>query len=293
VRNKTNILQITLSLEIGGLEVLLLEFLKTLNRDKYNVSVCVLQEKGALIEEIRNLDIPVYIIPKKEGVDYGLPLKLRKLIKENDIQIVHTHNSTPWLYAGLAIKGMKNIRLIHTKHSNLALSQKRMLKAERMLSKKTDYIIADSRDVYDFMINNQRIPEDKIKIIFNGINTDKFNNPPILRDKKTIAIIGRIAAVKDHKTLISAFKIASEKLSNARLLIVGDGELLPDLRKQVADLKLQDKVIFAGFRRDIPELLRSIDALVLCSESEGMSIALLEAMATGSSCNCHKCGRQP
>ena len=282
--DRVNILYVTLSLDIGGLEILLLEFLKALNRVKFNPSVCVLQEKGELITEIRRLGIPVYVISKKPGIDYTLPFKLLKLIKDKNIHIVHTHNSTPWLYAGLAVKMLKRVHLVHTKHSNLDARRKRLLKAESYLAKRTDYIIADAQDVFQFMMNKQAIPASKIKVIFNGIDIKKFASLKRAENKegkKTIGIIGRLVPVKDHITLLSAFKIVSQKLNAVELFIIGDGQLKENLIKYCQENGLNEKVKFLGARRDIPELMQQIDSLVLTSLNEGLSITLLEAMAAG------------
>ena len=197
--SKINILYVIFSLEIGGLEVLLLEFLKTLNRDKYNPSVCTLSPGGSLINEFEKIDIPVYVIPKRQGIDYLLAFKLRRLIKDKQISIVHTHNSAPWLYCSFALIGLKGVRLIHTKHSNLASRKNLLMLGEKIISNLTDRIIADSKDVERFMISRQNIDAVKIKTIFNGIDTEKFSGLKRLRiSRKKIPAKNEPGIQRDH-----------------------------------------------------------------------------------------------
>jgi glycosyltransferase involved in cell wall biosynthesis len=95
-----------------------------------------------------------------------------------------------------------------------------------------------------------------------------------------VGIVARLSQEKGHKVLINAFKQVSQKL-NAKLLIIGDGPLKETLMQQVQDLQIQDRVLFLGFRKDIPQLLAMIDLFVLSSFTEGISLTLLEAMASG------------
>jgi len=178
---------------------------------------------------------------------------------------------------------LKRVHLIHTKHSNLDPRQNRLLRAEHFLARKTDFIIADAQDVAKFMVEKQGMPLSKIKLIFNGIDIKRFSavKKEFTKTKKTIGIIARLAGVKDHATLLSAFQIVNRKLPETELLIIGDGPTRNSLQSIADSQQLKDKVFFLGTRRDTPELMAQMDVFVLSSLSEGMSIALLEAMAAG------------
>jgi glycosyltransferase involved in cell wall biosynthesis len=121
-------------------------------------------------------------------------------------------------------------------------------------------------------------------MVYNGINPAHFfisKEDKAVNAKKTIGIIGRLAAVKDHKNLINAFKLAREKLKNIELMIVGDGPLKQELESYVQEMGLAESVVFTGARRDIAQLLSGFDIFILSSLDEGMPITLLEAMAAG------------
>lgn len=282
--SKINILHVTLSLDIGGLEVLLVELLQKIDKDKYNLSVCALQKEGQLKAELERQGIPVYTIPKKEGIDYFLPFKLKALIKQIKTDIVHTHNSTPWIYSAAAVSLLNSkTRLIHTKHSNLDEDKTRLQNAERFASKITEYIIADSRSVMDFMVQKQNIPQNKIRLIYNGIDVDKYKVPVHQKQDniKRIGIVARLVPVKDHKSLLEGFTLLRQRMPDVELVIIGDGPLKEELTAQAARMQIDSRVKFLGSRRDIPELLSQLDIFVLCSTDEGMPISLLEAMSAG------------
>lgn len=99
---RKNILHITNSLDIGGLETLLLELLKKIDRNKYNPFVCTMTSNGVLIKEFIDFEVPVWVLEKKDRIDYAMPFKLSKLFKRNKIDLIHTHNVSPWLYGTIA-----------------------------------------------------------------------------------------------------------------------------------------------------------------------------------------------
>ena len=99
-----------------------------------------------------------------------------------------------------------------------------------------------------------------------------------------IGHIGRFSAQKNHKRLIEIFKYISDRLPNAKLVLVGKGELQANVETQVENLGLKEKVIFTGVRKDVPELLMGMDALLFPSFFEGMPNVVIEAQATGLPC---------
>lgn len=127
-------------------------------------------------------------------------------------------------------------------------------------------------------------------VISTGVNISDFNNPVSvsridefgLRGSRVITFVGRLIEVKGVNYLIDAINLV--KSNDYKLLIVGSGAEYEHLVKQTESLGLQNKVIFTGFRADIPEILSITDIFVLPSLSEGLPLALLEAMASGCAC---------
>ena len=177
-------MQIVLSLEIGGLENLVVNLVKKLERSKYNLSVCCLKNGGVLRTELTDLDITVFTERKCEGIDYSLPFRLARLFREKRIDLIHTHNAAPWLYGAIAarIAGIKAI--VHTEHSNLFLNRRKLMLVEKFLSKFTDVVVSDSEKVAKYLVNRQGISSNRIKTILNGIDIEKFQEKVDIASKK-------------------------------------------------------------------------------------------------------------
>ncbi|MFH1776262.1 MAG: glycosyltransferase [Candidatus Omnitrophota bacterium] len=288
MNKKINIMHVTNSLDIGGLEMLVLNMLNALDRQRFSSRVCTLREDGKLIPEFTKAGIPVHIIKKRNGLDFFLPWKLKRLFQENQIDIVHTHNYAPWLYAAVAKNMVQEIRLIHTEHSNVDDLKRRKI-LEKILSYATDYIVCDSANVAGFMVKEENINRQKIKTILNGIDVGRFSRQDMQKtlkkelgideDTRVIGTVGRLVEVKDHLTLIKSFSLVLDKLKNVILIIVGDGPLRKKLEDFSRDIEVRKNIMFLGARDDVDKVLQIFDLFVLSSLSEGLPLALIEAMA--------------
>lgn len=284
-------MHITTSLNIGGLETFLLELLRHTDRSRYTPYVCTMTANGQLISEFKALDVPVTVLPQRIGVDYMMPFRLASAFRRFRIDLVHTHNVYPWFYGLIAAKMARVRGIVHTEHSNVASNQKKLFYLEKYLSFFTDMIIGDSATVSSHLVYQQGIQKKKVVTIFNGINERNYQNRfdrsetraqlGISADAVVIGTVGRLVPVKNHLGLLRSFSVVKRKFEKVKLLIVGDGELRKHLETYVQELDARDDVHFLGFRRDIPALLKAIDIFVLFSFSEGLSISLLEAMASG------------
>jgi glycosyltransferase involved in cell wall biosynthesis len=159
----------------------------------------------------------------------------------------------------------------------------------RILSKITDKIVAVSEEVKKDIIQYDKIEPSKVVVIPNGIDTEKFNPKgnyadirkefSIKEDTIVAGFIGRIVPAKGLEYLIDSIPHVKGEFNNIKLLIVGEGSLVKRLREQAKEKKVYDSIIFAGRRRDIPDILSCIDVFVMPSIAEGLPNALLEAMA--------------
>lgn len=287
---KTKLIFVNLSLNIGGIETLILEMCKRLDHDKYSPQVCVLEKNGVLEGEFSSLGIPVDVVEKRGGFDISLIFRLAGYFKKARADIVHTHNHSVWLYGGLAAK-WAGVRLVHTEHTSAHYNSKRWDRIERYLSYFTNRITTVSESVGRYMIEHERIAPSKIKVIHNGIDTQPYavhSDPAKIRNELNIKendlIIGNVARLslnKDHVTLLRAFRLIANSVPQAKLLIAGEGALKKDLLDLRGELGLDHNAFFLGNRRDIPELLKSFDIFALSSIKEGLPITILEAMASG------------
>lgn len=286
-----NLMQVVFTLEVGGLENLVVNLLGKLDRKKYNLSLCTLSTKGPLEDDINEMGLPVYRLQKREGIDCPLYLRLARLLRDKNIGIIHTHNPAPWFYAVIAGK-LAGVKVsVHTEHSHLFFEQKKMMLAEKLLSRLTDVVISDSQKVTRFLIDKQGVDAKKIVTIFNGIDLGMFQTKIDVEEKKrelgiregslVIGNVARLEPVKNHQYLLDVFRHVTEQLPQAVLVIAGGGSQLKDLKRKVLEWGIVDKVYFLGTRGDIPELIKTFDVFALTSKSEGMPLSLLEAMACG------------
>lgn len=288
---KINLLYVNYSFDIGGIETLILDICRVLDKGKYNVSICSFHKNNYLESEFKLMGVPLYILEKKPGIDISLIFRLRRLSKEINADIIHTHNAAQWFYGALACLGIKKPVVIHTQHSELKKDKKTLLASLRFLSKKTHSVVGVAEALSDYLANSGRINKKKIRVVYNGIDTEKFNikidadrkkeSLGIRKDYLTIGIIARLVPNKDHKNIIDAFKIVCETFGNVQLVIVGDGGLRDGLIKYAKDIEIGKQIYFLGNRRDIPELFKIFDIFVLSSLIEGLPVTILEAMAAG------------
>ena len=289
---RKRVLFVNQSLKTGGIETIILDMIRLLPPDIFSPEVAVFDGGGILEKTLQKRGIPLHHLDKREGVDLGLVMRLRRLMLNRNITILHTHNFAAWLYGALAAKGIGGICHVHTEHSGVAASHVRFF-AERWLSRITDHVIAVSGHVHEVMTKDIGIPPKRVKVILNGVDNARFKPDTTLRDQIrkelgvaqeefVVGIVARLAPIKNHSLLLRAFAEFEYDLpKKKRLLIVGEGEDRAKLESLSRDLGIADRVQFLGDRRDTEALFRAMDVYVLCSVSEGMNLTLLEAMSSG------------
>lgn len=284
MKHINTILHIVISLETGGLEKFVLDLI-TCTHSGFNHKVLCLERTGELaglsgIADIMCLDF-------KPGIQWKAISDIRSIIRDNNIDLVHTHNEKAQFYGSLA-GFLCRTPVLHTKHGKNLTSVKSRLR-NNLLARFCTKIVAVSQDAALQCISEEKIPASKVSTILNGVNTDIFISNRDASSLKTslgiesgipvIGIVARLASIKDHATLFAACRIIKESGPDFRLLVVGDGPLKSELLVLADTLQLSKEIIFTGARFDIPDLMNVMDLFVLSSISEGISLTLIEAMA--------------
>lgn len=269
---------------------MILEICRRIDRSAYSPSVCSFFENGKLSEEFIKMNVPVYTVPKKRNLDWTLPFRLAKLFKKTNVDIVHTHNPSVWLYGGIAAK-IAGIPLIHTEHTSSDYNAVRWGRIERFLSFFTQKITSVSESVAEFMIENEGISRKIVQVIHNGVKSEDYDIAVNRKNKRNdlglaendfvFINVARFYPNKDHSTLLRSFSLMLKKNPGCKLLLAGDGPLKESAIKEAAAYGLNGNVKFLGNRRDISEILKVSDVFVLSSIKEGLPIVILEAMASG------------
>jgi sugar transferase (PEP-CTERM/EpsH1 system associated) len=291
-RSRKKILYLNHCMAMGGIENMIVDFTRLLPMDEFEPHVAVFEGGGSLEAVLKEMHVPVHCLDKREGIDLGLVLRLRRLLRRQEIRVVHSNNYSAWLYACAASRGLRGLIHVHTEHSGVD-SFRRRYAAERWLSRFTTHVVAVSRHVHDVMIDEIGISPRRVRLIYNGVDTTRFRPDPqgreVLRrslqipsDVVVIGIVARLAAIKNHEVLIRAYaKLRAAPGKKTRLVIVGDGPERASLEELSRQLGIAADVSFLGERRDTPGLLNAFDIYVLPSFSEGMNLTLLEAMGAG------------
>ena len=230
---------------------------------------------------------------KLRGFQPAVVFQLARIIKEKGIDIIHCQRHKPTVYGTLAahMTGM-NLKVISHVHGLGRTRSFRRKLLNRVLFRRISHIIAVSNAVREDIIRtNWMSPLDKVVTVYNGIDVKQYSDSSLTRKEARIRLglpdkevfvygtVGRLVETKGQEVLLKAFARVYEKYSESWLILVGDGRLESELRSLAAELNIDERVVFMGYRTDIPEVLKAYDVFVFPSIAEGMPLALLEAMA--------------
>ncbi len=270
---------VTLQLDIGGMEKLLAEFARHTDRRRAHLHFVSLGGRGPVAEEIEACGWDVTTLDKGAGLKAGLVFRLAKLFRRWGVDVVHTHNNAPFLYAAPAARLAGVPCVVHTRHGRSFGASRRQTGATRLASLFVDRVVCVSEDSARLSAE-EGIPRRKVRRLWNGIDLARFAylGP---QEGGPVVMVARLSPEKDAATLVRAAALAVRAEPSFRLEIAGDGACLPSLRALTTELGLDAHVRFHGAVRDVPALLARASAFVLPSISEGVSLTLLEAMARG------------
>lgn len=294
--NRINILYLIWSLGLGGAERVVISLAKNLDKEKFNPIICCLNDKGVFADELEKEGIKVIALHKNGKFDITIIKKIIGVIKQYDINIIHTHLWGANLWGRIAAK-LSGVKTVITEHNIDEWKTPLHFLIDRWLFSKTDCFIAVSETVKEFYARKIGISKEKMKVVYNGIGINSQLALPTSRqaisksqkttlreefgikdNEKVIALIGRLVPQKGHDFFLRA--ISGMNL-DAKVLIVGDGPLKQSLKLKVKSENIEDKIIFTGFRKDVQEILKITDVLVLPSSREGLPMIILEAMGAG------------
>jgi len=284
---------IVLSLDVGGLEVLVCQMAEKMRNYNCDPIIICLDHPGTLAEELTAVGIQVFNIQRKAGfIDVKTCLRLIKLLRSENIELVHSHNQESHFYVAIASQFSGVKRVIHTQHGvEPPYDWKKYLKL-RLTGHFIDRFVGVSQDINNLAIKKRWIPKTKVTRILNGVNTDQFKPDQDQRritrqqlkiedNEKVLICVARLSPIKNHKLLITSFSNILKEFSNCKLLIVGGGPEEKNIRESIAHHSLNNNVRMLGESRNISQLLQASDCFVLTSISEGINVSLLEAMACG------------
>lgn len=278
-----NILFLNNLMEYGGIERCIIQLTKELNN---NNKVVVCAKNGPLTSELDSMKIKHYSINDTDNKSIKNIIKniliIFKIIKEENIELVHSHHRMTTLYCKILRKVM-NFKLVHTQH--LCIEDKKIF--TRIILRKLP-VITVSNGARDNLIKKYGLKKDNIKTIYNTINKENSNNKidKILLElnRKKIFTVAHISRLVDYKGIYDFVEIAkniSSKTQNIKFVIIGDGPERLNLQNYIKENNLEESVYMLGNRSNVINLLSYIDLVLLCSYIEGLPLVPLEAFSKG------------
>jgi glycosyltransferase involved in cell wall biosynthesis len=282
-------------LTYGGAESQLYELARGLTAE-CDVFVYCLSEKDAPYgARLRDLGVAVEVIPARSGLDPVRVVKLARSLRRDRVQVLHAFLFIASAYAYLATRLARGTCLVtsarNCKAEPNALKRRIMTRAFQ----RSHAIICNSQEMARFAIEYYGAPADRIEVVYNGVDTDRFGEcrsgatatdparTETARDVAalTIGTIGRLEPQKNLDMFLVAAACVRAEIPTARFRIVGEGSERRRLERRARSLGLADSLTFEGTTSDVPGFLRSLDQFWLTSDWEGTPNVVLEAMAAG------------
>lgn len=287
-RPKINVLLLSAGLNIGGLEVVIQRLAETIDRTRFNVTVCCIKTLGVIGEQLISAGIDTVTLSDDAATtDYFTFLKLLKLIRAKGIQVVHAHTTDALADAAVCKVLLPRLRLIHTFHfGNYPYRPPRHLWMERAFSRLADVRIAVGEVQRRQIMSAFWLHENRIRKVWNGVSAAESAGSSDLRSTlgaEDRVVIGTICTLIEQKGLRDLLAVASAMRTvrhRVLFVIVGDGPLKQELEAKRLELGIDDFLVFTGWVQDAAKrALPAFDIFFQPSLWEAMSMVVLEAMA--------------
>lgn len=289
-----NLLEMCTSQSWGGMEMRTLKISESFKELGHSVTLLCYPE-SALYKEAQKIEIKTITLPFKNGIHFSLILQLRKILKQNQFDLIHTQFSRDLRFIVPAAEKLnKQPPIVLTKRLGSFVDKKDFF--HKYLYSRVDLITAISEVIKKNVIDTCPVEPNKVEVFYNGIDISKYREALKhrerirkefgIKDEVVIGLIGRFSPGKGHEDFLHAAKIIIEKRKHTKFLIVGsesfgEEKYAESIYKLAEDLRLKDHLVFTGYRKDIPELMGAIDILAVPSHAEAFGNVAIEGMAAG------------
>ena len=264
------------------------------DRGRFSVSLISLRKRDPADSTLEDLGIDVTYLHKSKFDPATLPALLKQ-IDRRSADVLHLHGYGATTFGRLAAAIRRLPAVLH-EHANLTDTPWFQKIADRALAPYTDIALAVSRSTAEFVVRARLVPAERTKVVYLGVPLEEFSRPRTTEEvgaarralgipPNTFAIgtVTRLMPSKGNEYLVDAARLVIDRLPDARVYIVGEGELQTELEGRARALGLGDRLTFCGFRRDVAEAFAAFDLAVFPSLWEGTPLTVLEALAMGKS----------
>lgn len=288
------ILHLIKGLARGGAEQLLVSQAPNLNRSRFDYEVAyLLPDHNALVNDLEQAGLPVHCLQGARGA--GWVGRLRRLVRERGIDLVHIHSPYVAIGARLALwRGQPRPTLVYTEHSVWEFYHRATYWGNVVTFPRNDHVFAVSNHVrnsitYPRALRFLRMPP--VETLYHGLDPAAVRTWAasdgvrqelgIPEQAPLVGMVGNFRHGKGHDVLLEAAIRVRRSIPDVRFILVGHGPLEAHIRRRTRELGLDKTVIFTGVREDAPRVAGAFDVFALPSRSEGLAIALIEAMTLG------------
>lgn len=299
--DKIKILHIVGKMDPGGIETLLMNIYRNIDREQYEFHFAVQLEGGGFYDsEIQQLGGRILVQPHpRKGLGKFREQFIRNVQMNGPYAAIHSHI---FQFSGYVLKIAKELEIsIRICHSHTVESKKRttLLRSlyrqymKSLIVKNSTHMIGCSKMACESLFGDHCWKDPRTELLPNAINLLPYERLPLDRNElrqrigvtdpsvPVIGHIGRFSEEKNHRFLLETFALYARRQLNAQLVLVGEGKLRGEMEGLAESLGIRDQVTFLGIRKDIPEIIGAFDLFLLPSLYEGLGVVVIEAQAGG------------
>ncbi len=290
-KQKCGVLILIDSLHSAGAENVAVDTAIRLKKsDKYRPVLCATRQGGVLEQKLVHHNITHHIIQRNSFAQFYKLSEIKQIVKQHDIKLIHAHK-TGSNFWGSIIGRLIHLPVISHSHGEdpeLQPYDPTMI-ANWIGCVLSNAIVCVSNFERERYIKRIGINPSKVVSIYNGIDYKLYKQKPNTKTRKELGIepkskiVGLIAAFrpqKNHELILRAAKSVTEQIPSVLFLLVGDGPTIEFMKSYASELGIHDNCIFAGHRRDIPDIISILNIGVLSSHWEALPLSILEYMAS-------------
>lgn len=283
------ILYLSTSSGPGGAERVISNLSASLDPARYRAILCLFRP-GWIQEHTENRGVRTYVIPTQGMFDWRWVLRVKRLLKDEHVDLIHAHEFDANVQ-GTFVAALSGVPLVATVHGKNYFWEKLRRRLAYQWVSRNATMVAVSENLKQFIVEKVGVDSGHVKVVYNGVDLLPHCGPADIDQcrkeldlptgDQIVGVVGNLYPVKGHQYLIAAIPAVLAKCPNTTFIFAGRGQLEGELKEQAHQLGVAQKVRFLGLRQDIPRILAVLHAFVLPSLSEGLSMAILEAMVAG------------
>lgn len=277
-------------LSIGGCERDLTKLAKVLDRSQFSPHVGVLLSGGSRTEELQAAGVPIAHFPVTSFGSLAAmqsALQMSRYLRQQQIKLIHCFDVPTCMFGVPVAYFSRTPAIVSAQLGERELFSRPYHQILRWTDHLSDVVVANSRSIRQYLIEREHVPADRTHLCFNGVETAIFHpatDPKPASVAAASLVIGTVCALRPEKRLdllLRAFAQVRPVLPGMKLLIVGSGPVLPQLEALRDELGIAADCVFEPSKTEVAPWMRALDIYVICSETESLPNALIEAMACG------------